>query len=199
MVGQRAYDFMYRRWAPWDSVGVRDDLVRLVDSDPPPAGARTVDLGCGTGANVVYLTRRGYDAVGLDFSPVALEKARARASEAGVADRCRFVWADLTADPDPDLGTFDLVTDFGTFDDLRPDGRQAMADFVRAVIRPGGRFLLWCFYGRRSDLPWFRLNGPSKLAPGLEPGEEEKWFGGDFDITDRRIGDGTACFAMRRR
>ena len=199
MVGRRSYDFMYRWWAPWDGVGVRDDLVRLVDTDPPPAGGRTVDLGCGTGANVVFLAQRGYDALGLDFSEVALEKARTRASEAGVIDRCRFAWADLTADPDPELGTFDLVTDFGTLDDLRPDGRRAMADFIRTVTRPGGRFLLWCFYERRSELPSFSFNGPSKLFSGLEPGEEEALFAADFEIEERRTGAGTACFVMRRR
>lgn len=190
---------MYRWWAPWDSVGVRDDLLRLVETDPPPPGARTVDLGCGTGANVVFLAQRGYDALGLDFSEIALEKARNRASEAGVGDRSRFAWADLTVEPDTDLGTFDLVTDFGTLDDFRPDARKAMADFTRTVTRPGGQFLLWCFYGRRSDLPWFNFNGPSKLYPGLEPGEEEALFTTDFEIEERRIGDHTACFVMRRR
>ena len=128
---------MYRVWAPWDAVGVRDDLRELLDSGRVTAHShpRAVDLGCGTGANAVYLAEHGFAVVGVDFSPVALAKARARATEAGV--ECRFVAADLTADLSGLDGPFDLVLDFGTLDDLAPEGRRAMADNVRRLTTSG--------------------------------------------------------------
>ena len=85
------YDWMYRVWAPWDAVGVRDDLRELLDSGrvTPHSHPRAVDLGCGTGANAVYLAEHGFEVVGVDFSPVALAKAEARAAEAGVECQLR--------------------------------------------------------------------------------------------------------------
>lgn len=120
MVGSRAYDFMYRVWAPWDSVGVRSELKTVLDRGLVSARThpRAIDLGCGTGANVAHLAGLGFDAHGVDFSSVALDKAQARAAETRVT--CTFVLGDLTAETIPEVkGAFDLLLDFGTLDDLQ--------------------------------------------------------------------------------
>lgn len=203
MVGRRAYDAMYRWWAPWDAAGVRDDLRALVEAGTvTPAGhPRAVDLGCGTGANVVYLAESGFAVTGVDFSPVALRKARRRAEEAGVAHRCRFVEADLTEPATAAIGgPFDLLVDFGTLDDLGAAGRAALARNVAGLARPGALFLFWCFYAARDELPWISFAGPSRLAPAIEPGEEQALFGDAFTIERfgperRRV----ACFLLQRR
>jgi SAM-dependent methyltransferase len=71
MVGRRAYDLMYRWWAPWDAVGVRPELRHLLAdvTVSPDTHPRAIDLGCGTGANVVYLAEQGFRPTGVDFSP----------------------------------------------------------------------------------------------------------------------------------
>lgn len=43
-----------------------------------PFGARVLDIGCGTGETVGYLTREGFDAVGIDISPALIRIARSR-------------------------------------------------------------------------------------------------------------------------
>jgi hypothetical protein len=103
MVGPFLYDAMYRWGAPWDGVGVREELLRLLDLGEvtPATHPEAIDLGCGTGANVVELARRGFAATGVDFSSVALRKARARADHAGVHVRTRFLEIDLTAERSP--------------------------------------------------------------------------------------------------
>jgi SAM-dependent methyltransferase len=204
VVSSRVYDAMYRWWAPWDSVGVRQELRDLLGGDEVTTRThpRAIDLGCGTGANVVELAARGFDATGVDFSRVALAKARDRARAAGVEDRCRFLEVDLTAPALPaDVGTgFDLLVDFGTLDDLRPAGRRRMAGHAARVSRPGAVLLFWCFYSPRSELPRVSFSGPSRLAPGLEPGEEERLFGAAFDIElFARPHARMACFLLRRR
>jgi len=204
MVGRRAYDLMYRWWAPWDAVGVRPELRRLLAHGEvdPSRHPRAVDLGCGTGANVVFLAQQGFRATGLDFSRVALDKARRRAAEAGVSSRCRFVEADLTADEVPGTeGTFDLLLDFGSIDDLAPSARPAAARLATRLSHPGARLLFWCFYGRRRDLPRISFHGPSRLAPGIEPGEETALFGDTFDIEpylDTGLAH-AACFLLTRK
>jgi SAM-dependent methyltransferase len=204
MVSSRIYDLMYRWWAPWDSVGFRPELRRLLDTGEvsPATHPRAIDLGCGTGANVVELAARGFDATGVDFSEVALAKARERARDAGLAERCRLLTVDLTAATLPAEvgGPFDLVLDFGTLDDLRPAGRDQMAAHMAELTRPEGVVLFYCFYGARSELPRISFNGPSRMAPGLEPGVEQRLFGDAFDIEPLRSPEGfTACFVLRRR
>jgi SAM-dependent methyltransferase len=204
VVGRRAYDLAYRWWAPWDTVGVRQELRRLLDDDvvEPTLYPRAVDLGCGTGANVVFLAEQGFRATGLDFSPVALDKARRRATDAGVSSRCRFIEADLTTDGLPTSeGPFDLLLNFGSIDDLAPAARPAAARLAARLARPGARFLFWCFYARRQDLPRISFHGASRLAPGIEPGEETDLFGDAFDIepfADTGQPE-AACFLLTRR
>jgi SAM-dependent methyltransferase len=204
MVSAQVYDAMYRWWAPWDSVGFRPELQRLLDTGEviPDTHPRAIDLGCGTGANVVELAARGFEVTGVDFSTVALAKARQRARDAGVAERCRFLAVDLTAPTLPAEvdGTYDLLLDFGTLDDLRPAGQVRMADHVARLARPDAVVLFWCFHGPRSELPRISFHGPSRLSPGLEPGDEERLFGDHFDIElFVRPFRHAACFLLRRR
>jgi SAM-dependent methyltransferase len=204
MVSSRIYDVMYRWWVPWDSVGFRPELRRLLDAGEvsPATHPRAIDLGCGTGANVVELAARGFDATGVDFSTVALAKARQRARDAGVEGRCRFLEVDLTAPALPASvhGPYDLLLDFGTLDDLRPAGRVRMAGHIARLARPDAVALFWCFHGPRSELPRISFHGPSRMAPGLEPGDEERLFGDAFDLElFARPNPHAACFLLRRR
>lgn len=180
MVGAAVYDWMYRIWAPWDAVGVRADLIDLLQSGKvsPEEYPRAIDLGCGTGANVVHLASCGFDSWGVDFSEIAIRKANERAGRAGVD--ARFVAADLTSDSIPGVaGPFDLLIDFGTLDDLRGPDRRAMAGTVTRLSRPGSKFLAFCFYGATQELPLFSFKGTSRMSH-IAPGEMEELFGADW-------------------
>src|SRR5215213_10656781 len=59
-------------------------LVTEVFELPP---GRALDVGCGEGADAVWLARRGWDVTGLDVSGVALDRARLHARDAGVVVR----------------------------------------------------------------------------------------------------------------
>lgn len=87
------YEILYRYFrAPW-GMGPRDELVRLVENRSIQPG-RAIDLGCGTGANAIFLAQHGFEVTGVDFSEAAIEKARQRAEAAGV--QVNFVVDDLT-------------------------------------------------------------------------------------------------------
>jgi SAM-dependent methyltransferase len=205
-VRRSLYDLLYRVGAPWDGPP-RAELVRLVEGGAltparlPPG--RAIDLGCGTGSNVRYLASHGFEATGIDFSPVALRIARQRAGAEGPESSIRFVEGDLTATTIPGVeGPFDLLIDFGTLDDFGPDGRLAMARLVARLARPGALFLFWCFWARRTDLPRVSLTGPSRMVPVIEPGEEVSLFGDAFAIEqlpEPSPVTRTACFLMTRQ
>jgi SAM-dependent methyltransferase len=141
VVSRAVYDFLYRRGAPWEG-GPRAELVRLVTegrlSPEALGGDRAVDLGCGSGANAIFLAEHGFDVTGVDFSPVALAKA-GMATPSGV--RLRFVEADLTASTLGDAeGVYDLLVDYGTLDDFKGARQRAVADTMLRLSRSGSVF-----------------------------------------------------------
>src|SRR5262245_33209390 len=78
----------------------------LVEELGDLAPGAALDLACGEGRNAIWLAQGGWDVTGVDFSGVAVGKARRMAAEAGAA--ARFVRADL-AEHVPAPGSADLV------------------------------------------------------------------------------------------
>src|SRR3954447_21667973 len=111
---------------------------------PPLAGKRVLHLQCHFGADTLMLLQGGAaELVGVDFSASAIAAARDLAQEIGVADRARFVEADIYDAPDavPEPHGFDLV--FVTWGAIcwLPDIRQ-WGKVVAAMLRPGGALYL---------------------------------------------------------
>jgi SAM-dependent methyltransferase len=109
----------------------------------PVDGKHIVHLQCHFDADSLKLAQRGATVVGLDFSAAAIDAARQLASELGLADRARFVQADLydglTAIPEP--AAFDMV--FVTWGAIvwLPDIRR-WAEIVAHFLKPGGSLYL---------------------------------------------------------
>ena len=98
---------------------------------------RALDVGCGEGADVVWLAHRGWDVTGLDVSQVALDRAALHARQAGAT--VRWVHADLVAAGLP-AGAFDLVSaQYPAL--LRTPGDDAERALLAAVA-PGGTLLV---------------------------------------------------------
>jgi SAM-dependent methyltransferase len=111
-------------------------LVREVAALPPGAA---LDLGCGEGADAVWLAQRGWRVVAVDISGVALARAAAHAAEAGVSDRIEWQQRDLaTSFPD---GMFDLVSAqfLHSWGDLP---REKILRAAAATVAPGGVLLI---------------------------------------------------------
>ncbi|MEU4313821.1 methyltransferase domain-containing protein [Nocardia sp. NPDC024068] len=103
-------------------------------------GERALDVGSGTGSEVVDLAARvgtEGEAVGVEPNPAMLAVARERAAAAGI--RCRFVAGDAYRLPFDD-DTFDAVRCERVYQHL-DDPAAATAEIAR-VLRPGGRALL---------------------------------------------------------
>jgi SAM-dependent methyltransferase len=192
MPSRRAYDWMYRVFAPWSKAD-RYEIRQLVTDGPcrpsdlaPPEGppARAIDLGCGEGGVAIWLAQAGFRTVGVDFSTIALRKARAAAERAGLdSARLWFAEADLTGDSIAAVpGPFDLLVDYSTLDDLSRAERARMARLVTKLARPGSHFFLDAWVGDRDELPRISFVGPSRMSPALAPGEVEGLFAADWHI-----------------
>jgi len=102
---------------------------------PLVAGKRVLDVGCGEGYGAALLAERAREVVGVDYSPAAIEHARA----AYRAPNLRFERMDATA-LEPELGTFDVVTCFEVIEHLADD--EALLAGIARVLAPGGSLVL---------------------------------------------------------
>jgi SAM-dependent methyltransferase len=109
-------------------------LVAEVAARPP---GRALDVGCGEGADAVWLARHGWDVTALDVSRVALERAAVHARDAGV--EVRWVHAGLLeASLSP--GAFDLVS--AQYPVLRRSPTHEAEKALLAAVAPGGVLLV---------------------------------------------------------
>lgn len=121
---------------PWESDEPDPALVAMVESGEVAPG-RALDIGCGTGVHALWLASRGFDVLGVDLAPLAIEQARARQ---GDATGCRFEVLDFLEDELP--APVDFVFDrgcFHVFDDAAV--RERFAARVARVLAPGGTWL----------------------------------------------------------
>jgi len=102
---------------------------------------RALDVGAGEGADAIWLAERGWTVTALDFSSVALEKARAHAEERGAELAGRITWlhADLNV-WQPPARAFDLVTLH--FMHLASAERGPIYRGLAAAVAPGGTLLV---------------------------------------------------------
>ena len=137
MADPAPWDDAYREGAaPWD---IGEPQPRLADL---PFAGRVIDVGCGTGEHALLAAARGADAVGVDFSPVAIELARRKAVARGLTARFEVGDAlELSR-----LGeTFDVAVDAGVYHTWEVETRRRYAGELAAVVRTGGALYLMCF------------------------------------------------------
>jgi cyclopropane fatty-acyl-phospholipid synthase-like methyltransferase len=139
MLQKMFFHLMYWRKPPWDTGISPPELFAFIESHPP---GRALDLGCGTGTNVITLSKAGWEVVGVDFVGKAVRKARQKTRSAGV--QANFYIDDVTR-LDKVNGSFDLILDIGCFHSLSPNERQAYIKNLDRLLAPQGEYLLYAF------------------------------------------------------
>jgi SAM-dependent methyltransferase len=134
-----AFVFWYLRRPPWDSGQTPPELLAFLQNRP---AGRVLDLGCGTGTNLIYLAGLGWQAAGVDFVPVAIARARRKAHRAGVSVDFRV--GDVTR-LEGLSGPFDLALDLGCFHGLGAAERMAYLTQLERLLAPGGTWFLYAF------------------------------------------------------
>ncbi len=122
---------------PW-SGRPNQALVGELADRPAPVGS-ALDLGCGAGADAIWLAEQGWDVTGLDISAAALEQAAVAARAAGVAGRVTWVRHDL-ADGLP-VGEWDLVVAAYLHSPVELQREKALR-LAAAAVAPGGSLII---------------------------------------------------------
>ncbi|HET6526183.1 class I SAM-dependent methyltransferase [Sphingopyxis sp.] len=132
---------------------------RLIDELMPPVGGRVLEIGCGTGRNLIAAARcwPGARFYGVDISGEMLKTARASIARAGLAKRIRVAEGDAT-DFDPNAlfraDGFDRIFQSYTLS-MIPDWQGAMREATRHLAPYGSLHIV--DFGQQEELPaWWR-------------------------------------------
>jgi SAM-dependent methyltransferase len=165
----RDWDARYRTGdTPWDS-GLPSRELRRVLEERGLVPCRTLELGCGSGTNAVFLAQRGFRVTAVDCSALALERARQQAADADVS--VEWIEGDVQHfgnGQEP----FDFVFDRGCYHCCRRVDLRGYLATLRNVTRPGS--LLLCLAGNANE----QTEGPPRVTEQQLRDE----LGGLFDV-----------------
>ena len=134
------FESAYLGTPPWDIGRPQPAIMRLAQARQITGSV--LDVGCGTGENILYLAELGFAAMGVDGAPTAISKARAKAKQRGVT--AQFEVADALSLSMPNR-QFDSVIDTGLFHVFSDEERDRFRDSLARVVRRGGTYFLMCF------------------------------------------------------
>lgn len=194
----RWYRFLYRLGiTPWESdtetLGSQiDALLSAEEAHRTPPYGTAVDLGCGMGRWSIVMARRGWNVVGIDVVPRAIDAARRNAGSAGVD--VSFIAGDVTAlgeaGLEPGVSLFLDVECFNHLDDLQ---RQSVGEGIDTLASPDASVLLLTWRPARrgplppgadeddilTALPGWRITGTEDYAGEMPPGLRDaapRWY-----------------------
>jgi SAM-dependent methyltransferase len=128
----------------WDSRYAKEGLVWsaepnrfLVPEARDLSPGRAIDVACGEGRNAIWLAEQGWDVTGVDFSPVAIDKARRLAEARGI----RATWRVLDVVKDT-LGRQDYDLALLFYLQLSPGERRRAVAGALDALRPGATILV---------------------------------------------------------
>ena len=145
------YQTWYFRQPPWDTGISPPELIEFIEQHQP---GRAIDIGCGTGTNVITLAKAGWQVTGIDFAQRAIKLARQKLKKAGIQAAVSVNDATKLSGVS---GPFDLALDIGCFHSISQAGREKYLDQLNGILAPNG---FWLWYG-------FLHPGTAPSGPGL--------------------------------
>lgn len=145
------------RWNAPDWVAGPDPHLLLVNEVQHLRPGSAIDLGCGNGRDSVWLAEHGWAVTGVDFSDVALEKARALARDRGVT--VRWEQADLLRFAPPQ--GFDLVVIM--YIHFPPAKRRLLLRMAARALNPGGTLVMVGYHPDHRHARWPNMRDRRRL------------------------------------
>ena len=149
------FNLWYYFKPPWDSGISPPELREFISSHP---AGKAIDLGCGTGTNVITLAQNGWQVTGVDYAPRAIQKAKNKAKNSGI--NASLSVGDVTK-LNVANGSFDLALDIGCFHGIKY--RAGYLDTLHRLLVKGGHWLMYGFFKTDSI-----LQGPGLSAMDLD-------------------------------
>ncbi|GAB4496095.1 MAG: class I SAM-dependent methyltransferase [Anaerolineales bacterium] len=141
------FEVWYWRNPPWDTGISPPELLEFLQTHP---AGRALDIGCGTGTNLITFCKHGWQAAGVDFSYSAIFKARQKLHAAGCTAQAQVADA---GKPLPVRGEFDLMLDMGCLHGLDATARGGYRANLQRHLAPQGTYLLYTHLKPTEDTP----------------------------------------------
>ena len=156
------WDQRYRdNHQPWDSGMVCAELMARLPELSLACGSRVLEIGCGTGTNAIWLAQQGFEVLGIDISAVAVDRAQAKAKEAGV-NSIHFERCDIVSRLPVTPGAMSFVYDRGCFHSVAAEDRPTFAKRVAEALEPADYWLT--LTGNADEHREVGAEGPPQLA-----------------------------------
>lgn len=143
-MGRNDWDQMYRNRSlneiPWHTKQPDRHLIRLINEKKIKQGL-VLDLCSGDGTNSIYLASKGFQVMGVDISPTAVNIAKSRSKERKLS--CDFHVGDVLKFKYDK--TFDFIFDRGCFHHISKKNKPKYVKLVRSLLRSKGKLYLLCF------------------------------------------------------
>ena len=138
---------LYFGTPPWDTGKSPPELHSFIHKNPP---GRALDLGCGTGTNVITLAKNNWDVTGVDYIAKAIHSARKKAVQTGVKAN---LFVDDVTSLEKIEGPFDLILDIGCFHNFTKNQKRNYIHTIHKLIAPGGTYLLYALLHSKNGGP----------------------------------------------
>jgi ubiquinone/menaquinone biosynthesis C-methylase UbiE len=145
------FQYWYFHQPPWDTGVSPPELLEFIQTHSP---RRAIDIGCGTGTNVITLANAGWNVTGVDFAPRAIKIAKQKLNQAGI--QARLLIRDATKLQGINE-QFDFAFDLGCFHGIPRDGKTNYLNQLDRILTPDG---FWLMYG-------FLKSDPIQTGSGL--------------------------------
>jgi SAM-dependent methyltransferase len=132
------FQYWYFGQPRWDTGISPPELLDFIEKHPP---ARAIDIGCGTGTNVITLAKAGWQVTGIDFAPRAIQLAKQKL-------RSTKTQAELYVSDATQLkrivGPYEFALDIGCFHSIPKAGKADYLQQLDRILAPNG---FWLMYG----------------------------------------------------
>jgi len=133
------YNLRYLGNPKWDKGISPPELLAFIEETKP---GYALDLGCGTGTNMLTLIESGWNVTGVDFAYLAIRKARKKLKAKGIAPE---IYCSSVVKIDFICTKFDLVLDIGCFHGLKNKEKWVYIENLKHLLNSKGTFLIYGF------------------------------------------------------
>jgi 2-polyprenyl-3-methyl-5-hydroxy-6-metoxy-1,4-benzoquinol methylase len=168
-----AFNFVYLFSPPWDTGIPAPEVIRFIAGKTP---GNVIDVGCGTGTNLLYLAQQKWMVTGIDFAPLAIDKAKRKLENYPKT----LLVANVTKLSELELpGPYDLALDMGCLHSLSEIDRLSYIKGLEKWIKPNGVWMVYSFQ-------------PSKYSDvkGITKEEMIEYFKNYFELINYEQGQG---------
>ncbi len=161
----------YQRSPLWDTNVSPPELIDFLENHP---AGRAIDIGCGTGTNLITMAEKGWVVEGVEFITKAVRTARRKIKDRDLPIHIHY--ADFFSYPIL-AASYDLVLDMGCYHSLPDEDKRLYEEKVAHSLVHGGYYLLYGFLNTDAHRHAITLNDIEMLSTQLTLLKDERSLG----------------------